>query len=76
MVSLPKYTENPELKAFIEQLPQTTGVFWVDELGERQCAIDMYDSVVVGGTDPMEALDAGTACDQALRDKFFGTASS
>lgn len=76
MVDLPKYTENPDLKAFIAQLPQTTGVFWVDELAERQCAVDMYDSVVVGGTDPMEALNTGTACDQALRDAFFGTSGS
>jgi hypothetical protein len=71
MIELPKYTDNENLAPFMEQLNQTTGVFWVDELGERQCAIDMYDSVVVGGTDPAEALDAGTACDQALRDAFF-----
>ncbi len=71
MVDLPKYTDDPILAPFIAQLPQTTGVFWVDELAERQCAIDMYDSVVVGGADPTEALNAGTACDQALRDAFF-----
>lgn len=71
MVDLPKYTDDPNRAPFIAQLGQTTGVFWVDELAERQCAIDMYDSVVVGGTDPTEALNAGTACDQALRDAFF-----
>jgi multiple sugar transport system substrate-binding protein len=71
MLTLAKYTEDPVLKPFIDGLPQTTGVFWVDELAQRQCAIDMYNSVVVGGEDPMTALDNGAACDQALRDAFF-----
>jgi hypothetical protein len=71
MVTLPKYTEDPILAPFIAQLEQTTGTFWADELGERQCAIDMYDAVTVGGMDPMDALNMGTECDQAIRDTFF-----
>lgn len=71
MVNLPKYTEDPNLAPFIAQLSQTTGTFWADELAERQCAIDMYDAVTVGGADPLEALKSGTECDQAIRDAFF-----
>ncbi|MEJ5312188.1 MAG: extracellular solute-binding protein [Anaerolineae bacterium] len=71
MVALPKYTEDPVLAPFIAQLEQTTGTFWADELAERQCAIDMYDAVTVGGVDPLEALKSGTECDQAIRDAFF-----
>jgi multiple sugar transport system substrate-binding protein len=71
MVTLPKYTEDPIMKPFIDQLAQTTGTFWADELAERQCAIDMYDAVTVGGADPMDALNQGTECDQAVRDAFF-----
>jgi len=71
LMGLEKYTSNANLAPFIAQLSQTTGPLLVDELAERQCAIDMYDSVIVNGADPIEALNQGTACDQALRDKFF-----
>jgi len=71
MVDLEKYTEDTIMMPFIAQLEQTTGVFWADELAERQCALDMWDAVMVGGMDPIEALDMGTACDQAIRDEFF-----
>jgi multiple sugar transport system substrate-binding protein len=71
MVDLPKYAEDPILAPFVAQLEQTTGTFWADELAERQCAIDMYDAVTVAGMDPIEALDMGTECDQAVRDEFF-----
>lgn len=71
MLDLPKYAEDPILAPFIEQLGQTVGVFWADELAERQCALDMYDAVTVGGMDPMDALNMGTECDQAIRDAFF-----
>ncbi len=73
LLAMSKYADNPNLAPFLAQLPQTTGPLWVDELAERQCAVDAYDSVIVNGADPMEALDQGTACDQALRDKFFGS---
>jgi len=71
MLTLEKYTSDPILMPFIEQLDSTTAPFWADELGERQCAIDMYDAVIVNGEDPITALDAGAACDQAIRDAFF-----
>jgi multiple sugar transport system substrate-binding protein len=71
MVDLPKYADDPILAPFIAQLEQTTGTFWADELAERQCAIDMYDAVTVGGMDPVDALNMGTECDQAVRDAFF-----
>jgi hypothetical protein len=71
MVDLPKYTEDPVMEPFIAQLEQTTGTFWADELAERQCAVDMYDAVTVGGMEPLDALTMGTECDQAIRDEFF-----
>lgn len=71
MVDLEKYTEDPILAPFIAQLEQTTGTFWADELAERQCAIDMYDAVIVADMDPLEALDMGVECDKAIRDEFF-----
>lgn len=71
MVELPKYAEDPVLAPFIAQLEQTTGTFWADELAERQCAIDMYDAVTVGGMDSDTALAMGTECVQGVRDVFF-----
>ncbi|MCC6805258.1 MAG: extracellular solute-binding protein [Anaerolineae bacterium] len=71
MLDLEKYTSDPDLAPFIEQLPQTTGVFWADELAERQCAVDMYDAVIVGGSSVEDAVNMGTECDQAIRDAFF-----
>jgi multiple sugar transport system substrate-binding protein len=71
MLDMTKYTENPNLAAFIAQLPQTSGVFWADELAERQCAVDMYDAVIVGGTSVEDAVNMGTECDQGVRDAFF-----
>jgi multiple sugar transport system substrate-binding protein len=71
MVTLPKYADNPALRPFIDQLEQTTGTFWADELAERQCAVDMYDAVTVGGMDAATALQMGQECDQAIRDAFF-----
>ena len=73
MLSDPKYTADPIMKPFIDGLPQTTGVFWADELAERQCAFDMYNAVMKNNVDPMKALDDGAACDQAIRDKFFAS---
>ncbi len=72
MLSDPKYIGDPLMKPFVDGLPQTTGPFLVDELAQRQCAFDMYNAVLKNNEDPMKALDAGAACDQALRDKFFG----
>lgn len=71
MLGFPKYTEDPVIAPFMEQLPQTFGAYWCDEMAERQCCIDMFDSVVVGGTDAMWALDNGAACAQRVRDEFF-----
>lgn len=71
MLNDPKYTENPTMEPFIKGLPQTNGPFLVDELAQRQCAFDMYNSVLKNNVDPMVALDEGAACDQALRDSFF-----
>jgi len=71
MLSDPKYTNDPIMKPFIDGLPQTVGPFLADELAQRQCAFDMYNSVLKTGTDPMKALDEGAACDQAIRDQFF-----
>jgi multiple sugar transport system substrate-binding protein len=71
MVTLDKYTEDPIMAPFIAQLEQTTGTFWADELGERQCALDMWDGVMVGGMERMDAMNLGTECDQAIRDEFF-----
>lgn len=71
MLDMEKYTSDPNLAPFIEQLPQTTGVFWADELAERQCAVDMYDAVIVGGSSVEDAVNMGTECDQAIRDAFF-----
>jgi multiple sugar transport system substrate-binding protein len=71
MVGLEKYTSNANLKPFIDQMAGTKAPFWVDELKERQCAIDMYDAVITTGADPMTTLDSGAACDQKIRDEFF-----
>jgi multiple sugar transport system substrate-binding protein len=72
MIGDAKYTEDPLLKPFIDGLPQTNGPFLADELAQRQCAFDMYNMVLKNGEDRIVALDAGAACDQAIRDAFFG----
>jgi multiple sugar transport system substrate-binding protein len=71
MVNLPEYAEDPIFSAFIAQLDQTDGTFWADELAERQCALDMYDSVIVAGASHEDAAAQATACAQAIRDEFF-----
>ena len=70
-VADPKYSEDPILKPFVDQLDTTNAPFWADELGERDCVTQMYDSVIVAGADPMTALDEGAACVQAIRNEFF-----
>jgi len=71
MANLPEYAEDPIFSAFIAQLDQTDGTFWADELAERQCALDMYDSVIVAGASHEDAAAQATACAQAIRDEFF-----
>lgn len=71
LVTLPQYADDPIFAPFLQQLDQTDGTFWADELAERQCALDMYDGVIVGGLDVAVAADQATACAQAIRDEFF-----
>ncbi|MCL4561078.1 MAG: ABC transporter substrate-binding protein [Chloroflexi bacterium] len=71
MMSDPMYTEDPYLKAFLTGLPYSQALFWVDEQGERQLAIDMGDKVLINGEDPKAVLDWGTAQEQALLDKYW-----
>lgn len=67
----PLYTEDPYLKAFIEGLPFSKALFWVDEQGERQVAIDMGDKVLINGEDPTAVLDWGAEQEQKILDNYY-----
>lgn len=71
MLDNPKYTEDKHLGPQLAQMSFASAPLWIDELAERQCALDMYDAVVLGAVDPDQALDEGTACAQKIRDEFF-----
>lgn len=65
------FTQDPYLKAFIAGLPYAQALFWVDEQGERQVAIDMGDKVLINGEDPATVLDWGATQEQKLLDTYY-----
>lgn len=67
----PLYTQDPYLKSFIAGLPYSEALFWVDEQGERQVAIDMGNKVLVNGEDPNTVLDWGAGEEQKLLDTYY-----
>ena len=73
LMAEPKYAEDKTLQWTSKFANDSYCPFWCDELAERQCCIDMFDSVVIAGADLMDALDEGAACCQEIRDDFFKT---
>lgn len=71
LMSDPLYTDDPYLKAFIDGLPFASALFWVDEQGERQVAIDMGDKVLINGEDPTQVLDWGATQEQKILDNYY-----
>lgn len=71
MIDDPVYTEDPIFEPFLAGLDQTTNILEADEMAERQCAFDQYNAVIKAGEDPIQALNDGAACNQAIRDEFF-----
>jgi multiple sugar transport system substrate-binding protein len=67
----PYFTTDAQLKAFMDTLPYSTPLFWVDEKGERQIVINMADKVLLNNEDVKAVFDTGTAEEQAIRDEFF-----
>ena len=67
----PYFQEDPELAAFMETLPYSHPLSWVDEKGERNISMEMGDRVILNGEDPYEVFDWGTEQEQILRDEFF-----
>lgn len=67
----PWFTSDPDLAAFMSQLPNSVPLFWVDEKGERQVSMDMADKVILNSEDPVSVFDWGTQQEQQIRDNFF-----
>lgn len=67
----PFFTEDPQLKAFMDTLPYSIPLFWVDEKGERQTILTMADKVLLNNEDIKEVFDWGTLEEQRIRDEFF-----
>jgi hypothetical protein len=67
----PWFTSDPALAAFMNTLPISNPLFWVDEKGERQLALDMSDKVVLNHEDPKAVFDWGTGQEQKIRDEYF-----
>jgi multiple sugar transport system substrate-binding protein len=67
----PYFTEDPELAAFMQELPNSYPLSWVDEKGERDVSMQMGDRVILNGEDPYEVFQWGTEQEQIIRDQFF-----
>jgi multiple sugar transport system substrate-binding protein len=67
----PWFSSDPELAAFMSTLENSQPLFWVDEKGERQLAMDMSDKVMTNHEDPMDVFKWGTDQEQQIRDTFF-----
>lgn len=65
------FTTDPQLAAFMDTLPYSTPLFWVDEKGERQIVITMADKVLLNNEDVSKVFDWGTQEEQNIRDEFF-----
>jgi len=71
LVNDPWFTSDPELAAFMSTLPNSHPLFWVDEKGERQVALDMADKVMLNKENPKAVFDWGTIQEQNIRDEYF-----
>lgn len=67
----PWFTSDPALAGFMSTLPVSNPLFWVDEKGERQLALDMADKVILNHEDPKAVFDWGTQQEQKIRDEYF-----
>lgn len=67
----PFFTEDPQLKAFMDTLEYSVPLFWVDEKGERDTVLNMADKVLLNNEDITEVFKWGTEQEQAIRDEFF-----
>ncbi len=71
LINDPHFTNDAELAAFLETLPNAVPISWVDEKGERDISVEMGDRVILNGEDPYEVFEWGTEREQNLRNEFF-----
>jgi multiple sugar transport system substrate-binding protein len=67
----PYFATDAELKAFMDALPFSIPLFWVDEKGERQIVIEAADKILLNNEDYQAVFDALTKQEQEIRDTFF-----
>ncbi|TLM98004.1 extracellular solute-binding protein, partial [bacterium] len=67
----PFFTEDPQLKAFMDTLQYSVPLFWVDEKGERDAVLNMADRVLLNNENIHEVFQWGTEQEQSIRDEFF-----
>jgi multiple sugar transport system substrate-binding protein len=67
----PYFAADVELKAFMDALPYSIPLFWVDEKGERQIVIEAADKILLNNEDYKTVFDALTKQEQEIRDTFF-----
>jgi len=63
--------QNERLRPFIEQLPESTSYFYVDESADRKALIDAIDKVLLNDVDPRIALDEAVKEVQGLLDEYW-----
>jgi multiple sugar transport system substrate-binding protein len=68
-----KFTSDPLLGPFIEQLPYANAHFFVDEMVERQYVLDAADKVVLKGVPIEEAYKEMVDKTQKLFDEYWGS---
>jgi len=63
--------QNENLRPFIEQLPNSTSYFYVDESADRKALMDAIDKVLLNDVNPRTALDEAVKEVQALLDEYW-----
>ncbi len=71
LIDDPFFKSDPQMKAFLDTLPRSVPLFWVDEKAERQLVLDMADKVLLNNEDVKTVFDWGTKQEQTVRDEFF-----
>lgn len=66
-----KYLEDPIYGPFVESLPYSEAIFYVDEFANREATIDAFDKIGLKGVSPEEAASELTKKLQKLIDDFW-----
>lgn len=69
----PVFTGDPNLAPFLSTLPVAQATYFVDETADRTALVNAYDSVILKGTAPKQALDTAVQQVQKVFDDYWAT---